>query len=155
MRKFKAGDIDVTFDASLQEAEATVGESTIQVDLEGNFIDGQVFGNVLEKIEGGIKITRPDGSTLVMHDGGAVTVENLVPKTVGVRDLSEIKAFAMRTEDQTRIYRIDFFSGSYLEVTYLQDGQVMEFTGQNLKQSITKDNEIIVSQGDSVSGQVH
>ncbi|MNN95434.1 hypothetical protein D3C81_2142400 [compost metagenome] len=34
------------------------------------------------------------------------------------------------------------------------DGQVMEFTGQNLKQTITKDCQIIVSQGDSASGQV-
>jgi hypothetical protein len=30
----------------------------------------------------------------------------------------------------------------------------MGVTGQNIKQSITKDNEIIVSQGDSASVQV-
>ena len=101
-----------------------------------------------------MKVTRPDGATMVMREGG-VTIENIVPKSIGIRNLSEIESFAVRTQDQTRIYRVDFFGGGHVEVTYAQDGQVMEVTGQNLIHSLSKDNEIIVSQGDSATGQTH
>jgi len=114
---------------------------------------GKVHGHVIEKIKGGMKVTRPDGSTIILNDG-EVTIENLVPKSVGIRSLSEIESFAVRTQDQTRIFRLDFIGGGHVEVTYAQDGRVMGVTGQNIKQSITKDNEIIVSQGDSASVQV-
>lgn len=116
---------------------------------------GTHFGSVAEKIEGGMKITRPDGVTMIMHDGGGVTIENLIPKSVGIRDVSEIESFAVRTVEQTRICRIDFFGGGHVEIAYSQDGQVMGVNGQNLKQTITKDDEVIVSQGDSASGQMH
>ncbi|MDD2102451.1 hypothetical protein [Pseudomonas putida] len=101
-----------------------------------------------------MKVTRPDGATMVMRDG-SVTIENLVPKSIGIRNLSEIESFAVRTQDQTRIFRIDFVGGGHVEVTYAHDGQVREVTGQNLQQTISKDNAIIVSQGDSSTGQTH
>jgi hypothetical protein len=63
---------------------------------KGNFIGGQVFGNLVEKVEGGIKITRPDGVKMIMHDVGGVTIENLIPKSAGVRNLSEIESLAVR-----------------------------------------------------------
>ncbi|MNO04249.1 hypothetical protein D3C81_2252230 [compost metagenome] len=50
---------------------------------------------------------------------------------------------------------MDFVGGGHVEVTYAHDGQVKEVTGQNLQQTISKDNAIIVSQGDSSTGQTH
>ncbi|WP_449105750.1 hypothetical protein [Pseudomonas mohnii] len=83
---------------------------------------------------------------------GEITIENLVPKSVGIRDLSEIKSFAVRTEDQRRIYRVDFLGDGHVEVMYSQDGKVLEVTGRNVNQTLTNDNEIMCSQGKSVSG---
>jgi hypothetical protein len=114
------------------------------LDDQGNFIEAHSYGNFVERIEGGVRITRPDGSTIIMIDGD-ITIENLVPKSVGIRDLSEIESFAVRTVDQTRIYRMDFFGGGHIEVAYSQDGKVMGFTGQNFNQTLTKDNEVICS----------
>ncbi|MFS2200876.1 hypothetical protein [Pseudomonas sp. Pseusp3] len=62
-----------------------------------------------------MKITRPDGATIIMNDGG-VSIENLIPKSVGIRDLSHIESFTVRIEDQVRIYRMDFFGGGHVEV---------------------------------------
>jgi hypothetical protein len=147
-------DDKITFEIIPQKPEAPAGESSLQVDDEGYVLGGKVHGHVIEKIEGGMRVTRPDGSTMVMQDGN-VTIENLVPKSIGIKNLFEIESFAVRTQDQTRIYRLDFVGGGHVEVTYSQDGRVMEVSGHNVQQSITKDNEIIVSQGDSASGPVH
>jgi hypothetical protein len=63
---------------------------------------------------------------------GEITIENLVPKSVGFRNLSEIESFAVRTVGQTRIYRVDFFGDGHIEVAYSQDGKVMGFTVETL-----------------------
>ncbi|MNT73978.1 hypothetical protein D3C72_2127420 [compost metagenome] len=57
------------------------GKSVLHLDDENNVLGGQVYGHVIEKIEGGMKVTRPDGATMVMRDG-SVTIENLVPKSI-------------------------------------------------------------------------
>ncbi|WP_447803164.1 hypothetical protein [Pseudomonas serbica] len=153
MSKHEADD-KITFEIHTPETEVPAGKSVLHLDDENNVLGGQVYGHVIEKIEGGMKVTRPDGATMVMRDG-SVTIENLVPKSIGIRNLSEIESFAVRTQDQTRIFRIDFVGGGHVEVTYAHDGQVKEVTGQNLQQTISKDNAIIVSQGDSSTGQTH
>jgi hypothetical protein len=155
MTKLKAGKINVEFEAAPQGTETTAGDGYVQVDREGNFVGAQVSGGVVEKVEGGVKVTRPDGAIVFLHDAGNITIENMIPKSVGVEDLFEIESFAMRTVDQLRIYRVEYFGGGYVEVTYSQEGQVIGLIGHNIKQSISKDNEILVRQGDSASGQVH
>lgn len=107
MSKNKKDDVTIAFDSNPSEPELK-GESIILLDEEGNFIEAHSYGNFVERIEGGVRVTRPDGVTISMIDGD-ITLENLVPKSVGIRDMSEIESFAVRTVDQTRIYRMDFF----------------------------------------------
>ena len=76
---------------------------------------------------------------------GDTTIEHLMPKSVGIKDISEIESLAVLTVDQTRIYRMDFLEGGYIEVACSQDGQVTGFTGRNIKQSLNQDNELMVS----------
>jgi len=153
MSEDKKDDVTIAFDSAPSEPKLE-GESIIQLDHDGNFIEAHSYGNFVERIEGGVRVTRPDGVTISMIDGD-ITIENLVAKSVGIRDLSEIESFEMRTVNETRIYRMDFLGGGHVEVTYLQDGQLLGVTGQNLKQTITKDHEVIFSQGNSASDQVH
>lgn len=151
MSKNKKDDVTIAFDSTPPEPELK-GESIIQLDDDGNFIEAHSYGNFVEPIEGGVRVTRPDGATISMIDG-EITIENPVPKSVGIRDLSEIESFAVRTVNQTRIYRVDFLGDGHVEVTYSQDGKVLGVTGRNVNQTLNKDNEIICSQGKSVSGQ--
>jgi len=153
MSKHPEDDITVVFDHTPAGAEFK-GQNIVQLDDEGNFIEAHSHGSFVEKIEGGMRLTRPDGVTVSVIDGN-VTLENLIPNSVGVRDLSEIESFAVRTVDKIRIYRIDFLSGGHVEVTYSKDDQVMEFTGRNFKQTLTKDNEIIVSRLHAAGDQVY
>jgi len=150
MSKNKKDDVTIAFDSASSEPKLE-GESIILLDHEGNFIEAHSYGNFVERIDGGVRIARPDGSTVIMIDG-EITIENLVPKSVGFRDLSEIESFAVRTVDQRRIYSVDFLGDGHIEVVYSQDGKVLGVTGRNVSQTLNKDNEIICSQGQSVSG---
>ncbi|PAM82140.1 hypothetical protein CES87_21315 [Pseudomonas sp. ERMR1:02] len=152
MRTYGNDDIKVTFGSTKQGAEAK-GGSIVKLDDKGNFVEAHSYGNFVERVKGGLKVTRPDGATITMIDGG-MTIRNLVPKSVGVRDLCEIKSFTVRTVGQVRICRTDFVDGGHVEVTYSQDNQVLAVAGQNIAKTLTKDDEIIVSQGVSASGHV-
>ena len=155
MSKQKLGDTGIEVDVGPEGAELTVGESTVKVDTAGNFIGGEAFGNVMEKIEGGMKITRPDGSVMIMHDAGGITIENLTPKTVGVKNLADIVSYAVRQENELHIHRVEFINGGHVEVSYAANGSVVGCSGHNLSQTINKDNEILYGTGDSASGPVH
>jgi len=153
MSKKSKDDVTVTFTPASPGAE-TEGLSIVQFDAEGQFKEAHCFGNFAEKIDGGVRVFRPDGTTITMKDG-SITIENLVPKLVGIRNLSEIESCAVKTVGQTRICRMDFFGGGHFEVVYSHDGKVIEYSGQNIYQTLTNDNEVIVSRSDFDSGQAN
>jgi len=155
MTKLKAGKINVVFEAVPQGAETASSDGYVLLDNEGNFAGANVSGSVVEKVDGGVKVSRPDGATVFLHEAGDITIENMIPKSVGIQELFEIESFAMRTVDQLRIYRVEYFGGGYVEVTYSQEGQMIDLVGHNILQSISKDNEILVRQRGSANAQVH
>lgn len=155
MSKHKIGEAEVETEAEAEVREVAVGEATVRVDNSGNFMGAEVFGNVMEKVEGGMKITRPDGSVMMVHDEGGVTIEKLTPKSVGIKNLADIASHVVREDGQLRIHRIEFVNGGYFEVSYAPNGAVVGCSGHNLSQSINKDNEILYEAGDSASGAVH
>lgn len=46
-------------------------------------------GCVVEKVGGGVKFNRPDGAIVFLHEAGDITIENIVPKSVGIEELFE------------------------------------------------------------------
>ena len=155
MSKMKIGDTDVEFEPSAEGAEFTIGEHKVQVDSQGQLIGAQAFGNTFEKVDGGMKITRPDGSSMTMHENGEVTVANLIPKSIGIKDLSEVESCSVQATGHTRTHRITFVNGGHVEVIYGPDGKFSSLSGNNIQQSISKDNEILLSQGNKASGTVN
>ena len=112
MSKHPKDDITVVFDHASPEAELK-GKNIVKLDNEGNFLEAHSYGSFVERVEGGMRLTRPDGATLNLIDGN-MTIENLVPKSVGILDLSDVESFAVRTVNKARIYRIDFCGGGIL-----------------------------------------
>ena len=94
MSKNKKDDITIGFLPTSPGPEVE-GASIILLDDDGKFIEAHSYGNFIERIEGGVQITRPDGATITLIDG-EITVDNLVPKSVGIRDFSDIESFEVR-----------------------------------------------------------
>ena len=144
MSKSKNDDVTITFDTA-PPTPGVEGETIVQYDEQGMFKEAHSYGNFVEKIEGGVRVTRPDGVTISMVDGDT-TIEHLIPKSVGIKDISEVESLTVRTVDQTRIYRVEFFEGGHIEVGYSQEGDVMEFTGQHVSQTLSQNNDLMISQ---------
>lgn len=155
MSKTKIGDTEFGVEAIQDGAEFTIGDSKVQVDSQGQLIGAQAFGNIIECVDGGIKVTRPDGSTMTLDKDGKTTIEDLTPKSIGIKDLAEIELYTVTVSDQSRIHRIDFVNGGNCEVSYTPSGTFSSLSGSNVQQSINKDNEILISQGEKASGTVN
>lgn len=153
MSNHKKNDVTIECEPAPPRLEVEA-ETIVQWDDRGMFMEAHSYGNFVERSEGGVRGIRPDGVTISMIDGD-ITIENLIPKSVGIRDISEIESLAVRTADQTRIYRMDFFDGGDIEVAHSQDGQVKGFTGRNFNQTLNQNNEAIVSRGHSANHQAH
>lgn len=147
MSKHKVGGTDVEIEGGLDGSELTIGENKVKLDKEGNFVGAEAFGNIMEKIEGGMKITRPDGSVMIMHDSGGVSIEKLVPESVGIKNLAEVESYEIRETDEGRVHRVNFVGGGHVETTYLENGTFVSLSGNNVLQSISNKNEILISQG--------
>lgn len=148
MSKEKVDDASIEFEGESNGTELTVGDSTVKLDSEGNVISAEAYGNVLESVDGGMKITRPDGSVMVVDENGGLTIHNLSPKTVGIQNLAEILSYVVREENQSRIHHIDFINGGHVEVIYAPNGKLASCSGNNITQTISKDNEILYGSGD-------
>jgi hypothetical protein len=59
--------IDGDFDTDPQEPEETTNDCQIRVDQDGNYVGAQAFEYVVEKVEGGLKLTRPDKISMFMR----------------------------------------------------------------------------------------
>jgi hypothetical protein len=66
---------ELEFETDPQETEEAEGVCKIQVDQEGNFVGAHAYDYVVEKVEGGMKLIRPDRITMYMHDAGGVTID--------------------------------------------------------------------------------
>lgn len=155
MNKKVISGADVEIEPGPNGTEFKIGENTVKVDNSGNLIGAEAFGNVIEKVAGGMKITRPDGSVMTMHETGGMSIENFTAKSVGVKNLADIVSYVVREEGHVRIHRIDFINDSHVEVSYALDGSVMGLSGYNLTQNINKEGEILCSPGNSKSGSEH
>jgi len=131
----------------------------VKIDKNGQLVGAEAFGNKIEKIDGGMKVTRADGVATIMHDDGNVTIENLVPKSVGITSLGDIESYSIRPTDDTLVHRIEFKNGGHVEVTYRSNGDVAGFSGSKINQNISADSEIMISSATSEptvpSGSVH
>lgn len=155
MSKDKTGITGVEAKALPEGSELTIGENKVQLDHQGNFVGATAFGNVLAVVDGEMRITRPDGSVMIINETGGVTIQNLMPKSVGIQDLSKVESYVVQEKAEGVVHRVDFVGGGHLEATYTQTGAFVKLSGNNIVQSINNDNEILVSQGNSASGPVH
>ena len=155
MTKKKIGDTDFEFEQLADGAEISAAGTKVQIDNNGDFVSAKAFGNLMEKTADGMRITRPDGSTMTIHDDGSISVDNLIPKSVGIRDLSEIESYTIQNSAQGQLHKILFVNGGSLEVIYTNEGKFASLSGQNIQQTVTNDNEIFLSQGNKTTGTMN
>lgn len=125
-------------------AQFTVGESTVNVDGEGNLVGAQAFGNTMERVEDGMIITRPNGAKLKLADDGQITMLT-PPSSVGILDLSKVTNYAIRAEGDTSVHTVTFADGGHANITYHQ-GRLADFSGHHIQSRTNLENETFIGQ---------
>ncbi|WP_338799561.1 hypothetical protein V9K81_08875 [Pseudomonas monteilii] len=123
-------------------AEITSGQSTVKLDGEGKLIGAQAFGNTVERIEGGLIITRPNGAKIKMGDDGEVTLLT-VPSSVGILDVSTVASYTVRADGENIIHTVSFAGGGHAQITYCRE-QVVAISCHQVRQRINDDNELFI-----------
>ncbi|HBC9521031.1 TPA: hypothetical protein KFM62_005105 [Escherichia coli] len=114
------------------------------VDNEGQIIDGVAYGNQIEKFDGGVVVTRPDGSKITMFDDGGMNLEHFTPKSIGINSLSEVIGYSIERTDTYCTHKIELINDGYAEITYSPLGEFLEMSGSKIKNTINKENELYI-----------
>jgi hypothetical protein len=109
MSKPEPDNTEVEFESETHEAEETE-RCNIHLDQEGNYIGTQACEYLVEKVEGGLKLIRPDRITMFLRNTVAVSIENLIGKLAGTQDSSAIESIKVQAVDQFPVHRKDFTS---------------------------------------------
>ncbi|KQN46868.1 hypothetical protein ASE93_12205 [Serratia sp. Leaf50] len=146
-QSWEAGEHKVVANENNNGTELTLGDAgdvKIQLDQNGNLVSGQVFGNKFESSEGSISVTRENGAKITVDPKGNMNLENFIPKSVGIESLAEVSQYTVTTQNSLVLQKIDFIGGGKVTVTYTTGGELINIAGNNLSQSLTKDNKLIL-----------
>lgn len=145
MPTIQLGDQEIDVNVGPEGAEFSVGEGKVQVDAQGRLIGAEAYGNVIKKVDGGMLITRPNGSQFLMGDDGTQKMLTM-PKSVGIRDIINVASYTVSTNGESSTHCVTFKDGGYANVQYTLDGQISGFSGHHLSQSLNDENEMLIWQ---------
>ena len=102
-------------------------------------------GNRIEPLpDGAMKMTTPDGRVFVFGKDGSVQINLGSIKRVGFENIFDLKSHVILRDGALTIHQAEFHDGGRVKIAFTADGKLVEFSGQQISQSITADNEIVI-----------
>ena len=102
-------------------------------------------GNVIQKLDdGSTKITTPDGRNFLIDKDGNTNINLPTIEKVTIDNIFDLKSHVIMREGKLTIHNIELLDGGSVKISFTASGELVEFSGNNIKQTITKDNEIIL-----------
>ena len=121
-----------------------VENATLNVDAAGN-CELDAGGNRIEKVEGGIQVTRESGFQFQLMEHGGIRLITK-PKSVGIHDLSQVASFTTSFEGDTTVHSVVFHNGDSARIIY-KDGVFEELISAKLGHYLNGSDELFISQG--------
>lgn len=144
MSDIEAGKIPQWMQNSDGSAELKVDNVTLNVDPAGNFKVG-TGGNKIEKVDGGVQVTRESGFQFILMDQGGIDLVTK-PKSVGIHDFSQVASHAINVEGNTSTHSVVFHNGDWAKITY-EGGVFQKLTSSKLGHYLNNADELFISQG--------
>lgn len=105
-----------------------------------------IFENDMAKFEeqpdGSVKITTKDGRIVVIDKDGNAQTDLSNIKNVGIESISDLESYTIMRDGDLTVHNGVYRDGGYFKIAYTSDGKLEEFSGKNIGQTITRDNEI-------------
>ena len=102
-------------------------------------------GNKIEHFpDGSTKITTPDGRSFTIDKDGNTQINLEGIKSVGFENIFDLKSHVIMRDGELTVHKVEFHDGGYVKISFTTDGNLVEFSGRKIGQTITKNNEIMI-----------
>ena len=102
-------------------------------------------GNIIQKLDdGSTKITTPDGRTFVVDKNGNANINLPTIEKVSIDNILDLKSHIIMRDGKLIIHNIELLDGGIVKISFTSSGELVEFSGKNIRQTITKDNNVII-----------
>lgn len=102
-------------------------------------------GNVIQRLDdGSTKITTPDGRSFHIDKDGNANINLPAINKVSIDNIFDLKSHVIMRDGELTIHRIELLDGGSVKISFTTSGELIEFSGKNIRQTITKDNEVII-----------
>ena len=85
------------------------------------------------------------------EDGVHVDLASI--KSVGFKNITDLKSHVIMREGDLTVHKAEFNDGGHVKIAYTAQGKLVDFSGQKISQSITKDNEILIYSSTSMDSE--
>jgi len=102
-------------------------------------------GNTVQKLDdGSTRVTMPDGRSFLVDKDGNTNINLPTIKKVSIDNLFDLKSHVIMRDGELTIHNIELLGAGTVKIAFTSDGQLIEFTGKNIRQVITQNNEVII-----------
>ena len=102
-------------------------------------------GNIIQKMDdGSTKITTPDGRSFLVDKDGNANINLPTIKKVTIDNIFDLKSHVIMRDGELTIHNIELLDGGSVKISFTTSGELVEFTGKNIRQTITKENDVII-----------
>ena len=102
-------------------------------------------GNTIQKLDdGSTRITTPDGRVFIVDKDGNTNVNLPTIQKVSIDNIIDLKSHIIMRDGNQTIHNIELLDGGTVKLAFTTDGKLVEFSGKGIRQSITKNNEVII-----------
>lgn len=102
-------------------------------------------GNTIQKLDdGSTKITTPDGRSFLVDKNGNTNINLPTIQKVTIDNIFDLKSHVIMRNGDLTVHSIELLDGGSVKISFTANGELVEFSGKNIKQTITKKNEIIL-----------
>ena len=102
-------------------------------------------GNIIQKMDdGSTKITTPDGRSFLVDKDGNANINLPTIKKVTIDNIFDLKSHIIMRDGELTIHNIELLDGGSVKISFTAGGKLVEFTGKKIRQTITKQNDVII-----------
>ena len=102
-------------------------------------------GNIIQKLDdGSTKITTLDGRSFIVDKDGNANINLPTIKKVTIDNIFDLKSHIIMRDGELTMHNIELLDGGSVKISFTSGGELVEFTGKNIRQTITKENDVII-----------
>lgn len=102
------------------------------------------LATIEEHDDGSVTVTMKDGRIIEIDKDGNTTSNLSDIKSVGIENITDLESYTIMREGELNVHHGTYRDGGHFKLAYTSDGTLKEFTGRQIGNTITRDNEMML-----------